>query len=77
MRFQELDSVVLKRNLPEHSLRAGDMGTVVYVHEPPGLEVEFMTGSGDTVAVMTLEDRDVRARAGDEVLAVRRLERSV
>jgi hypothetical protein len=77
MRFQELDTVVLQRELPEHELRAGDMGTVVFVHEPTGLEVEFITGSGATVAIVTLEDRDVRARSGDEILTVRRLERSV
>jgi hypothetical protein len=76
MRFEELDTVVLQRDLGEYGLRAGDMGTVVYVHAPPGLEVEFIKGSGDTVAVVTLLDEDVRARSSDEVLAVRRLERS-
>jgi hypothetical protein len=75
MRFRELDHVVLQRELPEHRLRTGDMGTVVFVHEPAGLEVEFLTGSGATVAVVTLEDQDLRARAGDEILAVRRLNR--
>lgn len=28
----ELDRVVLTADLPEHSLRAGDLGTVVLVH---------------------------------------------
>lgn len=30
--MRELDSVVLATDLPEHGLRAGDIGTVVLVH---------------------------------------------
>ena len=58
MFFQALDPVVLVRELPEHDLRRGDLGTVVEVYEPDGLEVEFVTAAGATHAllVLTLDD---------------------
>jgi hypothetical protein len=53
--INELDLVVLKRDVPSERLTAGDVGTVVLVHqEGEAFEVEFMTLSGDTVAVVTL-----------------------
>ena len=55
----EHDSVVLTGDIPEHALRAGDVGTVVNVYEAGrAFEVEFVAGDGRTVAVLTLE-RDV------------------
>jgi uncharacterized protein (DUF433 family) len=49
----ELDTVILKVDLPEAGLRAGDLGTVVLVHPSgTGYEVEFMTLDGETVAVV-------------------------
>ena len=49
--IDELDLVVLKRDLPDTRLAAGDVGTVVLVHQQgAGCEVEFTTLSGDTVA---------------------------
>ena len=46
MRFELLEAVVLKRDLPEHGLKKGDVGAVVETCEPDGLEVEFVTASG-------------------------------
>ena len=43
MRYRTLDVVVLDRELPDRSLRKGDLGAVVDVYEPDGLEVEFIT----------------------------------
>ena len=60
MKYKLLDTVVLDRDLPEHSLRAGDLGAVVEVYEPDGLEVEFVTASGKTQALVTLNVKDVR-----------------
>lgn len=76
MRFKELQTVVLNRDLPEHSLRRGDLGAVVQVYEPDGLEVEFVSASGKTEALVTLEDADVRAVADGDLIAVRQLDRS-
>ena len=69
--FRELDTVVLLRDVPEAGLRAGDLGAVVHVYGPEALEVEFVTASGRTQALLTLETRDVRAVREDDLLAVR------
>jgi hypothetical protein len=61
MDFKQLDTVVLDRDLPESGLRKGDLGAVVQTYEPDGLEVEFVTASGQTQAVVALRLTDVRA----------------
>jgi hypothetical protein len=76
MRFKELQTVVLDRDLPEHGLRKGDLGAVVHVYEPDGLEVEFVSASGRTEALVTLKAGDVRAVAEGDLVAVRPLDRS-
>ncbi len=76
MRFKELDTVVLNRDLPEQGLRRGDLGAVVQVYEPDGLEVEFVSAAGKTEALVTLKETDVRAVAEGDLIAVRRLDRS-
>ena len=45
--IEELDRVILTRDLPEKKLKAGDVGTVVLVYKNgEGFEVEFMTLGG-------------------------------
>jgi hypothetical protein len=57
----ELDRVVLTSDLPEHNLKAGDIGTVVLVHgKNRGYEVEFVTLAGETVAVVSLLPAQLR-----------------
>ena len=74
MDFKFLECVVLNRDLPECGLCKGDLGTVVEVYEPDGLEVEFMTASGETRAVLTLSVDDVRQATSSDMLAVRTLQ---
>lgn len=71
MRYKLLDTVVLDRDLAEHGLRSGDLGAVVFVHEPDGLEVEFVTASGKTQALVTLNLNDVRPVQDNDLVAVR------
>lgn len=71
MKYQELDEVVLKKDVPDHGLLRGDLGTVVMVYEPDGIEVEFVRVSGKTQALLTLRVDDVRP-VGDEDLAAMR-----
>ena len=72
--MKEMDMIVLRRPLPEHNLEAGDIGTVVYVYEnEKAVEVEFVTGEGSTVAVVTLSLNDVRSLGQKEILHVRDL----
>jgi len=41
-------------------LRDGDLGSVVGTYDPEGLDVEFVTASGRTQALVTLHNSDVR-----------------
>ena len=75
MAYSTLDTVVLARDLPEHGLCRGDLGAVVEVYDG-GLEVEFVTASGRTTAVVTLTPDDVRPIADTDLVAVRPLDRS-
>jgi hypothetical protein len=70
-RFHELDTVVLVRDMPDTGLRRGDLGAVVMVYGDEALEVEFVTASGRTQALLTLPVNDVRPVRDDDLLAVR------
>ena len=60
--IKEHDCVVLTKNLPGENLEAGDIGTVVHIHKGgAAYEVEFMTLTGETVAVVTAKASQVRA----------------
>lgn len=70
--MKEHDSVVLARDLPEHGLKEGDVGTVVLIHKDgAGYEVEFVTLGGDTLAVVTLKADHVRPVARGEIAHAR------
>jgi hypothetical protein len=71
MKYKLLDTVVLDRDLPDHRLCAGDLGAVVEVYEPDGLEVEFVTAAGKTQALLTLNVKDVRAVRETDLVTVR------
>jgi hypothetical protein len=71
MMYKVLDTVVLDRDLPEYGLRSGDLGAVVQVYEPDGLDIEFVTASGKTQALVTLKVRDVRPVQNSDLIAVR------
>lgn len=72
--IKELDDVVLRIDLPQAGLAAGDVGTVVLVHRGgDGFEVEFTTLNGETVAVVTLRADEVRPVGRREISHVRDL----
>ena len=59
--IKEHDCVVLTANVPDEGLEGGDVGTVVHIHKGgEGYEVEFMTLTGETVAIVTLLAGQVR-----------------
>lgn len=74
MGFKLLGTVVLKHDLPEYGLKQGDLGAIVEIYEPHGLEVEFVTASGKTQAVVTLSIEDVRKIEPSDMIAVRSLQ---
>ena len=71
--MSELDTVVLTVDLPEHRLRRGDVGTIVLVHDTRGYEVEFVTLTGETLAVVSLDASRVRPIATGEIANARQV----
>ena len=70
--MKEHDLVILTQDMPEHGLLAGDVGTVVLVHEgEQGYEAEFATLDGETVAVVTLEAWQIRPIGRHEIAHAR------
>lgn len=75
MNISEHDCVVLTEDIPDHRLRAGDVGAVVHVHGAgAAFEVEFTTLTGQTVAVTTVKQSQVRPVTKRDVNHVRELE---
>ena len=75
--FKLLDTVVLKRDLPEAGLRAGDLGAIVEVHDADHFEVEFIAASGRTQALITLRSDDMRHVDDRDLIAVRSSQQAV
>jgi hypothetical protein len=72
--LNELETVVINKDIPEYNLIRGDIGVIVHIYEN-GLAVEVVnvTGEGSTVGVITLSKEDLRSIAPDEILHVREL----
>jgi hypothetical protein len=65
--FNELECVALTCDLPEHGLKSGDVGTVVYVLSDRDYIVEFIDRHGDTVAVIDLPLSQLRLADNDDI----------
>ena len=67
--LREIDTVVLSRDIPDYGLKTGDIGAVVHCYRGgKAFEVEFITGRGDTIAVITLNKEDVRLMQEKEIM---------
>jgi hypothetical protein len=78
MPFDMYGDVILTRDLSEHGLRAGDVGTVVERHvvsrvAEEGYSVEFFNMTGNTVAVVTVLASALRLPTPADRPAVRAL----
>ncbi len=71
--IEQLETVVLTREVVEAGLTAGDVGAIVYRHPDGRYEVEFVAGDGGTVGVLTLGEADIRPLAPREILHTRAL----
>jgi Domain of unknown function (DUF4926) len=64
----------LGRDLEEYGLTQDDVGAVVHFYKDGVTsEVEFVTGEGATIAVLTLSQQDIRPIQAREILHVRAL----
>lgn len=63
--ISELQTVVLNKDFPEHGLSSGQIGVVVHVFSRPdtAYEVEFCNPDGETIAMVTLHEEDMRPAA--------------
>ena len=71
MNFKNYEVAVLEKDVPVHGLMCGNTGTVVELYQPDGVEVEFVDGTGNTKAVLTLKKHDIRHLSENDILAVR------
>lgn len=72
--MNELDTVVLTRDLSEYCLRKGDIGAVVHCYPArAAFEVEFVTAEGKSIGVLTLNRQDIRPIGSGDILHVREL----
>ena len=72
--IKEHDRVVLRKEIPDQGLTAGDVGTVVHVHKKgEAFEVEFLTLDGETVAIATLAASEIRRVQKREITHARSL----
>ena len=73
--IKEHDIIVLTEDVPDEGLTAGDVGTVVHIHnQGEGYEVEFVTFAGQTIAVASLLARQVRPVSKHDISHVRELQ---
>ncbi len=72
--IKEHDCVVLTHDIPDEGLKAGDLGTVVHIHrDGAAYEVEFVTLTGQTVAVVTVLASQCRPVSRRDISHVREL----
>lgn len=73
-KMKEHEPVVILADRREHGLQKGDVGAIVHVYgDGEAYEVEFVSGNGQTVAVLTLAASEIRSLAKTEILHVREL----
>ena len=73
--IKEHERVVLTVPMSETGLEAGDVGTVVHVYaDKCAYEVEFLTLTVRTAAIVTLEASQVRPVGSREITHARELE---
>jgi len=72
--IREHERVVLTKDVLEHGLKEGDVGTVVHIY--PGnkaFEVEFVALNGVTATVVTLKSSNVRSVRKTEITHAREM----
>ena len=73
--------VSLRRDVPEHGLKAGDVAMLVELvpgppGQPHGAVLEVFNGIGESICVTSVSVEDVEPITADEVFNVRHLSRA-
>ncbi len=82
MSLELYERVALRRDLPEHSLKRGDIAVLVdRVAHPtdgePGVVLEVFNAIGDSIAVVAVKESEIEPLRADEILSVRPLPEAV
>jgi hypothetical protein len=64
-----LDTVALVKDRPEYGLVSGQVGTVVEVHNSSAFEIEFANLKGETIAEISLKNKDIMLLHYEQELA--------
>ena len=71
--YDELDTVVLNKDIKEYGLKKGDVGVIAHAYKDgKAFEVEFIT-EGKTIVVLTLKFSEIRKVTKNEIFHVRPL----
>lgn len=78
MSLELYQSVALRRDLPEHNLKKGDVATLIdHVPHPSGGEdsyiLEVFNAVGESIKVIAVPRLDVEVLRADEILTIRSL----
>jgi hypothetical protein len=78
MSLELYQSVALRRDLPEHNLKKGDVATLIdQVPHPSagedGYILEVFNAVGESIAVIVVPSSEVEVLRADEILTVRSL----
>jgi hypothetical protein len=78
MAFKLFSKVALAVDLPSHRLRQGDVATIVEAHagragRERGYSLEVFNAVGETLAVITVRESQIKPLTSNEVLQVRGL----
>ena len=61
--LKELDVISLTHDIEEHGLKKGNQGAIVHCYDhQEAYEVEFVSESGETLALLTLEKTDIELK---------------
>jgi hypothetical protein len=76
MKYPLFTRVALADDLPKENLRRGDLATILEYYagsadQEPGYELEIFNAAGDTFAVVTVREFQIKSLRNDELLSVR------
>jgi hypothetical protein len=72
--MKELERVALTEDFPEHGLKTGDIGMILHIFgDHKGYEVEFVTLSGELIALVSVYPSQIRQLEQDEIASARRV----
>lgn len=67
-----IETVVLTKDIDQHGLKKGDLGTGVEIYGEHDYEVEFVKAGGRTVALISPNEENIRPVEPKDMVSVRK-----